>query len=224
MPTGWDFLRLKFLLKDVKDGPHYSPPYVDGPDSGYLFLSARNIKVDRWSFDDAKYISEELFQTLCRRIYPKKGDILYTKGGTTGIAKSVDFDEPFQVWVHVAVLKVIPEKVNPEYLAYVLNSPGCYAQSQLYTRGAANNDLGLTRMISIEFPWPSINEQKEIVTWLNTEIGKVDKNKIICKAQIEKLKEYRQALITEAVTGKIDLSEQRPTNPPPTALPLRPPS
>ena len=77
-----------------------------------------------------------------RRIKPEVGDVLYTKGGTTGVARAVDLNFPFQVWVHVAVLKMDVAVVDPQFLALALNSPRCYEQSQLLTRGATNQDLG----------------------------------------------------------------------------------
>ena len=65
-----------------------------------------------------------------------RGDVLYTKGGTTGVARVVDLTFPFQVWVHIAVLKVNKNAIDPEFLAAALNSTRCYEQSQLFTRGS----------------------------------------------------------------------------------------
>ena len=106
-----------------------------------MFLSARNIKVDRSALEDAKFVSEADFDEFSKRVIPEKGDVLYTKGGTTGIARVVDLDFPFQVWVHVAVLKVCRAFIDPYYLAYALNSRPCYEQSQLYTRGATKSTI-----------------------------------------------------------------------------------
>jgi type I restriction enzyme S subunit len=131
---------------------------------GIPFISARNIKVDRWSLEDAKYISEEDYREFSKRVVPEQNDVLYTKGGTTGIARVVDLNFPFQVWVHVAVLKLRKARILPHYLAMALNSPKCYEQSQLFTRGATNQDLGLNRMKNIVFPFPpSLEEQQRIV-------------------------------------------------------------
>jgi len=132
---------------------------------------------------------------------------LYTKGGTTGIARAVDIDEPFQVWVHVAVLKLREEIVNPFFLAYALNGAPCYGQSQLYTRGATNNDLGLTRMIRIKLGLPPMREQLAIVRHLDLETARIDSLVASIKAAGDRLNEYRCALITAAVTGQIDVRE-----------------
>ena len=159
VPAHWSSIQVGRVCRKVSDGPHFSPNYVD---EGVMFLSARNIAVDGWHLEDAKFISEEDYLEFCRRIVPEKGDVLYTKGGTTGIARVVDLDDRFQVWVHVAVLKLDRELVDPYYMAFSLNSTGCYEQSQLHTRGATNQDLGLTRMIKIWFARPPREEQNRI--------------------------------------------------------------
>ena len=204
VPARWTVTRLGRLCRSISDGPHFSPSYVD---DGVMFLSARNIKVDGWSLDDAKFISEEDYKEFSRRVVPEVGDVLYTKGGTTGIARAVDFTQRFQIWVHVAVLKLRRSLVAPDYLAYALNSRGCYEQSQLYTRGATNQDLGLTRMVRILLALPPPDEQREIVEFLNERCENIDM--LIAKSNqvIETLREYRSALITDAVTGKIDVRD-----------------
>lgn len=202
VPEHWDRVQLGRLCTQVSDGPHFSPNYVD---DGVMFLSARNIKVDGWSLDDAKYVSEEDYAEFNKRVIPEKGDVLYTKGGTTGIAKVVDLDERFQVWVHVAVLKLDKSVVMPHYVAYALNSIGCYEQSQLYTRGATNQDLGLTRMVKIFLALPPLEEQHSIIGWLDKETARLDSLKAESERAITLLKERRSALIAAAVTGQIDV-------------------
>jgi type I restriction modification DNA specificity protein len=93
--------------------------------------------------------------------------------GTTGIAKVNDLDFEFSVWVHLAVLRIEKERLFPRYVELALNSPHCYAQSQHYTRGISNFDLGLTRMIKITIPLPPLPEQRRIV-------AKVDELMALC--------------------------------------------
>ena len=235
IPAGWRLARLKHLVNSISDGPHISPDYVD---SGVPFISARNIKVDRWSLEDAKFISEKLFKDLSRKTQPKNGDVLYTKVGTTGVARYVDLDFDFQIWVHVALLKVRLSVAVPQFVATALNSLGCYEQSQLFTRGATNNDLGLNRMANICLPLPPIEEQIKIVERLTQTFEKIDRLRAKLDLSITRLREYRSALITAAVTGQIDIAAlARPVeiaprravaevvplhpNPPPTTLPDR---
>ena len=170
-----------------------------------MFLSTRNVKVDRWSMDDAKYVSWEDYEIFSRRVRPSKGDVLYTKGGTTGVARAVDFDEPFHIWVHVAVLKIRQNAVDPFFLAYALNDKACYQQAQLYTRGATNQDLGLNRMSRIYLALPPLKEQRQITNSLNTKTQRFDDAISIAQRQIDLIQEYRTRLIADVVTGKVDV-------------------
>lgn len=212
VPKHWKVLTLRRLTRKVADGPHFSPDYVD---DGFLFLSARNIRPNGWDFSDTKYISEKDFKEFSKRIIPEAGDVLFTKGGTTGVAKVVDLQQPFQVWVHIAVLKLRREIVEPEFLAYALNGSACYAQSQLFTRGATNQDLGLTRMVNIVLGLPPLKEQQEIVCFLDGERKKIADTIAIAEREIALIEEYRASLIDAAVTGKIDVRSvetARPAN------------
>jgi type I restriction enzyme, S subunit len=207
VPRHWVISRIKNVVNKIVDGPHFSPKYLD---KGYMFISARNIKTDCWSLADAKYISEDDFNEFNKRVRPEIGDVLLTKGGTTGVARTVDLDFPFQVWVHVAVLKTDQTKMDPFYFAYVLNGTTCYEQSQLYTFGATNNDLGLSRIAKIFFARPPMDEQRIIHFWLDHECKKFDN--LISKGNesIELMQERRTALISAAVTGKIDVRNWHP--------------
>lgn len=204
VPKNWVPIQLGKVCYQVSDGPHFSPNYVD---SGVLFISARNIKINEWSLDDAKYITEKDYNEFSKRVIPEIGDVLYTKGGTTGIARTVDIEDKFQVWVHVAVLKILKDKAVPDFIAYSLNGTSCYAQSQLYTQGATNNDLGLTRLIKIWLALPPRNEQQEIVNALNSITKKYDVVTDNAMTAITILQERRTALISAAVTGKIDVRD-----------------
>jgi type I restriction enzyme S subunit len=202
IPKHWESIQLGRVCRDVADGPHFSPNYVD---QGVLFLSARNIKVHCWDLDDVKYVSQEDCAEFDKRVVPEVGDVLYTKGGTTGVARVVDLTERFQVWVHVAVLKLRLDIADPEYIAYSLNSTGAYEQSQLFTRGATNQDLGLTRMIRIRLALPPLSEQREIVKSLQLATNSLDTMITEGKKAISLLQERRSALISAAVTGLIDV-------------------
>ena len=103
IPCNWRWTRLGNCIFSAKDGPHFSPVYST---SGIPFISTRNISPEGIDFTTAKFVSEEYHETISRKCKPEKGDLLYTKGGTTGIARVNTYDLEFNVWVHVAVLKI----------------------------------------------------------------------------------------------------------------------
>jgi type I restriction enzyme S subunit len=175
----------------VKDGPHTSPKYsLDG----IPILSTRNIRPYQLILEGLKYVSDESYQELTRRFKPQRGDILLTKGGTTGYAKVVDWDWDFCIWVHLAALRVDQSLTNPKYLEGALNSYYAYHQSQLYTRGIANKDLGLKRLIKIEIPIPSLTLQNQFAERVQAiEVQKKQAEDALVKAE-----ELFQSLLQQA--------------------------
>lgn len=200
----WRLIPLRRLVWKVADGPHFSPDYVTA-ESGRPFISAGNVRPNGWNLNNLKYVSEHDFEEFSRRIVPSKGDVLYTKGGTTGVATFVNLDFPFQVWVHIAVLKVERNLIDPEYLAFALNGHGCYEQSQLYTKGATNQDLGLTRMVNIEVPVPPRTRQEALVRRMREIASSFETLRSSLEREIAVMEEYRTRLIADAVTGQIDV-------------------
>ena len=157
-PKGWEVGVLGEVVHSAKDGPHISPKYSE---EGVPFLSTRHIKPGRIAWEDLKYLSQEEAEIQWKKCKPEKGDILYTKGGTTGIACAYNDGREVAVWVHVALLKTNHNKVDAVWLENMLNSQYCYQQSQGYTHGITNKDLGLKRMVKIQIYIPPLLEQKK---------------------------------------------------------------
>ena len=148
----------------ITDGPHVSQKYVD---DGIPFISVRNISERGLDFSSAKYVSDADHVEFSRKANIEWGDVLYTKGGTTGVARRVDTSRPFSIWVHVALLKLRKEKAEAGFVEHMLNSPSSRNQAELFTRGSSNRDLGLSRMAKIRFPLPALPDQRRIVEELD---------------------------------------------------------
>lgn len=88
-------------------------------------------------------------------------------------------------------------------LQNMLNSPLCYQQSQKYTHGVGNQDLGLTRMINIIFPICSIEEQKQIVANLESRLSVCDSIEQTVDAALQQAEAMRQSILKDAFEGKL---------------------
>jgi type I restriction enzyme S subunit len=148
-----------------------------------------------------KYVSQADHEEFSKKIRPERGDILYTKGGTTGIAKVNDLPFEFSVWVHVAVLRIDKTRLEPRYIELALNSPHCYAQSQNYTQGISNFDLGLTRLVKITVPLPPLAEQRRIVARVDELMALCDQLESALTARDEARSRLLDALIAEALAS-----------------------
>lgn len=197
LPEGWVWASLGQFAWSLKDGPHYSPKYSD---TGVPFISGGNVRPEGIDFSTAKYISKELHDELSLRCKPEFGDLLYTKGGTTGIARINTETRMFNVWVHVAVLKLI-DSIEPFYLQHALNSSHCYKQSQQYTHGVGNQDLGLTRMVWITVPLPPLQEQKPIFEKIDHHLSVTEELEATIEINVKRAERLRQVVLKEAFSG-----------------------
>jgi type I restriction enzyme S subunit len=158
---GYESVQPRVALGDIctsiTDGPHVSPSYVE---AGIPFISVRNISEFGLDFSNAKYVTPEDHELYSKKAPVERGDVLYTKGGTTGVARRVDTDRPFSIWVHVALLKLKRGRTCAAFVEHALNSPLCKEQALQFTHGSSNKDLGLTRMCNIVFPLPPLEEQE----------------------------------------------------------------
>lgn len=191
-PMGWLQTTVGAECYYIKDGPHKSLTDV-GMENGYPFISVRNIVNGYIDFSTAKYISEADYKDAIKKCCPEKGDILYSKGGTTGIAKLVDIDIKFANWVHLAVLKFNHNEFNGSFFEKMLNCDYCYKQSQMLTKGIANRDLVLSAMAQIKIYKPPVLLQNQFAAF----VERVDQQKQTVQQSLEKLELMKKALMQE---------------------------
>ena len=177
----------------IKDGPHKSLTDIGKENGGHPFISVRNIVNGYIDFSTARYISDEDYANAIKKCHPEKGDMLYSKGGTTGIAKLIDIDEEFANWVHVAVLKFDKSKLNGIFFENMLNGDYCFEQSQRLTKGIANRDLVLSAMAQIKMYRPPMEIQKQFADFVN----QVDKSKVAIQKALDKTQMLFDSLMQE---------------------------
>ena len=174
-PMRWDETTIGDECFYIKDGPHKSLTDIGKENGGHPFISVRNMVNGNIDFSTARYISNEDYADAIKKCHPEKGDMLYSKGGTTGIAKLIDIDEEFANWVHVAVLKFNKSRLNGVFFENMLNGAYCYGQSQRLTKGIANRDLVLSAMAQIKMYCPPIELQEQFADF----VRQVNKSKIV---------------------------------------------
>lgn len=192
-PKGWETTSIGDECYYIKDGPHKSLPDIGRDNGGHPFISVRNIVNGYIDFSDARYISDEDYYDSIKKCHPEKGDMLYSKGGTTGIAKLIDIDEPFANWVHVAVLKFDKFRLNGIFFENMLNGDYCYSQSQRLTKGIANRDLVLSAMAQIKLYCPPLELQNQFASF----VQEIDKSRSRIQKSLEASQELFDSLMQE---------------------------
>ena len=162
IPENWVWCRLSSILEKLTDGAHSTPKYTD---SGVPFISVKDVSSGVLSFDSAKHISESEHRELYKRCDPKRGDILLTKVGTTGIPVIVDTDEEFSLFVSVAQLRFLHSLLDKNYLLLLIQSPLVQQQCTEHTRGVGNKNWVMRDIANTLVAIPPLAEQKRIVTF-----------------------------------------------------------
>ena len=123
VPEGWEWCRYEEYI-DVRDGTHDSPKYLD---SGYPFVTSKNLRNGEIDFSNVRYISEEDHLNFCKRSCVEDGDILFAMIGSIGNPVLVRKDREFSI-KNVALFKPYCRNVtNMEWVLYYLQ----YVQEQL---------------------------------------------------------------------------------------------
>lgn len=175
-------------------------------DSGYPFLSAFNIVDNKLIWDEFNYITQERFDES-PEIKLNVGDILLLKDGA-GLGKCARVDElpEGSSTVNGSLAVITPTKgLSYKYLYYYLLGNTFKQMIDLLRNGMGVPHFTQGNMRTIYLPLPPFDEQEQIASHLDSEIVKLDTRITKRRKQIELLQEYKQALITDAITGKIDV-------------------
>ena len=209
IPEGWDVAKLKRVVNHVGRG--ISPKYAEK--SSIAVINQACIYWEGISEDDLKYHEETDISEL-RKGLLKKGDLLLnsTGTGTLGRALLFNLDRMCIADSHVTIVRCNRKLMIPSFLKLLVETP--LYQSKILNElvGGSTNQIELSRekLRNLIIVLPHIEEQERIVAYATERNHKLDSFISKIEKSIELLKEYRSALITAAVTGKIDVREEVP--------------
>lgn len=200
IPEHWEVSLLKRFCK-VTDGSHYSPKTQE---FGLPYVSVKDVGENSIDLINCKKISVEDFDALTKNgCKPKEGDVLLTKDGTIGRAAIVTSDhEPFVILSSLGLITP-NEKLIAKYLYYYLISGLNIDQMYSFIHGSALTRLTIEKINNLNITIPPVDEQGEIVNEIESKCSVVNSKKAKTEKLIELLTEYRTALISEVVTGKV---------------------
>lgn len=209
IPAHWAVDRAKWSIQSIQNGVWGSEP--EGEDD---IVCIRVADFDRKS----KAVSLE--NLTLRNISPKergtrllkKGDLLIEKSGGGDkqlVGAVVTFNHDFQAVTSNFVAKMSAhESCNSRFLTYMhshLYDGNVNYRSIKQTTGIQNLDS--QQYLDERIPYPPLDEQQKIADFLDSNINKIEQQNTKVIQVILKLQEYRSAIITNAVTGKIDVRD-----------------
>lgn len=161
-PKSWGWISLQLLCEQIGDIDHKMPRAVS---LGVPFLSAKDLRDDgSLDFSDPKFISEEDFQRLSRKILPRRGDIIYSRiGARLGKARLVEVDTRFLISYSCCLIRPLKGFIDDRYLQVFLDSPLALRQAHGGIQSIGVPDLGLGEIRAYRVPLPSLAEQRRLV-------------------------------------------------------------
>ena len=200
---GWKVRRLKFIFEEILDGSHFSPETTD---VGYAYVTATDVRGIGIDFSKTRKISESNYLRLCAAgCQIHEGDVLLVKdGATTGRVGLMMGKEPCVALSSVAMLR--QSKHHNKYLMFMLSSDYIRKQITLSMAGSAMPRITIEKLKEFLGLLPPLHEQEAIVERLDRETGKIDRAIEVKRRQIELLRERRQIVIDEVVTGKVKVA------------------
>jgi len=106
---------------------------------------------------------------------------------------------------HMALIRTNQSKLRGEYLHRIFEAGGVRDQLHYHANGVTRYAINLHRLENALIPVPPINEQYEIAQYINDKLALIGSMNGEISKEIQRVKEYRTALISAAVTGKIDV-------------------
>jgi len=199
IPSHWIKTKVKYISDVVRGSilrPVDEPLYFD-ENGEWTYLNISDVsKVEKF-LNYGKLRLSELGSTKSRRVEPN--NLIITGSGTVGKV----FINTIPVCVHDGFIPLLNLKVNINFMFYYLINPNLYVG---IGKTNSQKNIYLDEVKEMDISIPSDTEQHQIVSFLDEQTNLIDNTISVEEKRIELLKEYRQSLISEVVTGKLKVT------------------
>ena len=203
IPSHWELTKMKFEVEIFgRIGFRgYTTEDIVNEGEGVITISPSNIKNDVFNLENRTYLSWEKYHES-PEIKIFKDDIILVKTGSTIGKTSIIPDGVPEMTINPQLVVLKNVKLFPKFLYYQTTCKFIKESFDIEQTGSTTPTISQEKVNDFPLVKPPISEQQQIVEYLNEQTQKIDKTISIEEKRIELLKEYRQSLISEVVTGK----------------------
>ena len=207
IPAHWNVKRLMRLTPDSRQimyGIVLPGPNVDG---GIPIIKSGNCVQERLSLDQLNRTTREI-EAPYARARVREGDIVYSIRGSVGSAALVPAEIEGANLTQDAARIAPREDVDSLWLLYVVQSHAVWSQLQAGVLGATVKGINIRDLKRPMVPVPPGGEQRAIAARVDAEVKRIDYLSESSARSCNLLREYRQALISAAVSGELDIAAE----------------
>lgn len=207
VPEDWEVKRLRYLTTIISKGTTPSTIGRETLLTGCVrYIKAENIVDNKVTPQPENFIDFET-NSLLRRSELRRGDILFViAGATLGKVAILEAELlPANTNQAISFVRMKEESWLP-FIWYYLQSSSVQRLIWLNAVQSAQPNLSMENLGNFYVPFPSENEQQSIVHYIETQSHRIDTQKARTQKLIDLLTEYRTALISEVVTGKVKVA------------------
>ena len=200
IPEHWDIRGLTKCTRRVD----YRGATPEKSDSGVFLVTAKNIKNGRIDYEASKeYVPEEIYDHVMRRGKPEIGEVLFTTEAPLGEIARVDRTD-IALAQRIIKFSTALDNLTNDYLAYWMYSSAFGADIQSRATGSTALGIKASKIVELRCLLPPKQEQIAITELLDSDAEARNNSVSEIQKSVEHLLEYRSALITAAVTGRIE--------------------
>ncbi|MGG7649265.1 restriction endonuclease subunit S [Pseudomonas sp. ES4] len=205
MPEHWTLKSLSLASKKLAVGLAMSVTDCY-EEEGIPIIRNQNIKEGYFDGSDMLYLNPVFAEAQASKKV-KAGDVVIVRtGSNVGLACCVP-DEYDQCHTFTTLILTPSDELVKEYFTYCMNSAYGKAEVNRLKFGFGKDNLNVGELRTMHALLPGVNEQKEIISYLDQEVAKIELMVKKAHIAIELMQERRTALISAAVTGKIDVRD-----------------
>jgi type I restriction enzyme S subunit len=205
VPEGWEVVPAKYLCDAIVDCKNRTPDYFD--DGDYFVVRTTDVKSGAINFASMLKTDAENYSTWTQRGAPIKGDVLFTREAPAGEAAIYEGDKKICLGQRMMYFRANKSRLTSLFLKFWIYSDVARGYIDSSSGGSTVTHLRVGQVLNFPVAEVPLPEQTAIATYLDRETAKIDQLVTKVEAAIARLQEYRTALITAAVTGKIDVRE-----------------
>lgn len=208
IPEHWEVRRLKCLAYKFGSGITPRGGSTIYQEQGIPLLRSQNVHFGELRLEKVARIPMKVHQEMSGTHVQPKDVLLNITGASIGRVCSVPLNLiEANVNQHVCIIRPIQELCDSKFLALFLSTSAAQTAIYLAQNGSSREGLTISSVKALAVLKPPLNEQKQIASGIHDKTKNISNAISRLEREITLLREYRTRLISDVVTGKLDVRE-----------------